>query len=184
MLAGRARPRTVARGILIIAWTPIAAKGRAPRFAGHRRYPAPSRQPSRRRGGGRVSPPSCREPCGLPPTKPWSPRTGLTLRSSWEPSPPRREASSFSPAVPPTCHKQRYLAVCSGQPRSLEGSRWAGRWSLTWGGGVARTCMACKGSDRRGSRRSAGRHRSGLRAWIDRGLRKHFVVGTPMKLLT
>ena len=31
--------------------------------------------------------PICREPSGLLPTRQWSPRTGLTLRPSWEPSP-------------------------------------------------------------------------------------------------
>jgi hypothetical protein len=55
-------------------------------------------------------------------------------------------ASSFSPAVPPACHKQRSRAVCSGQSRSLRGGRWAGRTSLTWDGGGGRNCMACKGS--------------------------------------
>jgi hypothetical protein len=44
-------------------------------------------------------------------------------------------ASSFSPGVPPTCHKQRSLAVSSGQSRSLEDDRWAGRQlpDLGWG---------------------------------------------------
>jgi hypothetical protein len=44
-------------------------------------------------------------------------------------------ASSFSPAVPPACHKQRSRAVSSGQPRSLREDRWAGRPSpdLRWG---------------------------------------------------
>jgi hypothetical protein len=45
------------------------------------------------------------------PTRQWSPGTGHTL-AELEPSPPGR-ASLFSPAVPPTCHKQRsqrYLA--------------------------------------------------------------------------
>jgi hypothetical protein len=56
------------------------------------------------------------------------------------------ERASFSPAVPPTCHKQRSPAVCSGQPRSLGEGRWAERTPLTWGGGGGRHCMACKGS--------------------------------------
>jgi hypothetical protein len=58
-------------------------------------------------------------------------------------------ASSSSPAVPPACHKQRSPAVCSGQSRSLREGRWAGRTSLTWGGGGGRNCMACKGSRER-----------------------------------
>jgi len=44
------------------------------------------------------------------------------------------------------CHKQRARAVSSGQSRSLREGRWAGRPSLTWCGGGARNCMACKGS--------------------------------------
>jgi hypothetical protein len=55
-------------------------------------------------------------------------------------------ASSFSPAVPLACHKQQARAVSSGKSRSLRGARWAGRTSLTWGGGGGRNCMACKGS--------------------------------------
>jgi hypothetical protein len=44
-------------------------------------------------------------------------------------------ASTFSPAVPPTCHKQRSRAVSSGQPRSLRGSPlcWAHAVDLGWG---------------------------------------------------
>jgi hypothetical protein len=55
-------------------------------------------------------------------------------------------ASSFSPAVPPMCHKQRSPALSSGQSRSLGEGGCAGRTPLTWGGGVGRNCMACKGS--------------------------------------
>jgi hypothetical protein len=55
-------------------------------------------------------------------------------------------ASSFAPAVPPACHKQRSRAVCSGQSRSLETTVALGSGSLTWGGGGGRNCMACKGS--------------------------------------
>ncbi len=58
----------------------------------------------------------------------------------------RVRASSFSPAVPPACHKQRSRAVCSGQSRSLETTVALGSGSLTWGGGGGRNCMACKGS--------------------------------------
>ena len=54
--------------------------------------------------------------------------------------------SSFSPAVPPACHKQRSRAVCSGQPRSLGEGRDAGYVPLAWGTVAARNCMACKGS--------------------------------------
>ena len=39
------------------------------------------------RSGVRVSPPGCREPFGLLPTRRWSPRTGLPLRPSRAPSP-------------------------------------------------------------------------------------------------
>jgi hypothetical protein len=42
--------------------------------------------------------------------------------------------------------RERSPAVCSGQPRSLEGSRWAGRTALTWGRRAGRNCMACKRS--------------------------------------
>ena len=42
-----------------------------------------------RQRGVRVSPPGCREPCGLLLTRRWSPGAGLTLRSSRGPSPPR-----------------------------------------------------------------------------------------------
>jgi hypothetical protein len=41
------------------------------------------------------------------------------------------QASSFSPAVPPACHKQPSPAVSSGHSRSLEAGRWAGRRPLT-----------------------------------------------------
>jgi hypothetical protein len=53
---------------------------------------------------------------------------------------------SCSPAVPPACHNQRSPAVSHGHSRSLRGGRWAGRAPLTWGRGVDRNCMACKGS--------------------------------------
>ena len=79
----------------------------------------------------------------------WSPGKGLTLRPSWS----RRcqvRPSSFVPAVPPTCHKQRSPAVSDGQSRSLREGRWAGRQSLTCGSGTARNCMACKRSYRIG----------------------------------
>jgi hypothetical protein len=72
-------------------------------------------------------------------------RARLSQESSWS---PRRQCGAllFSPAVPPTCQKQRSPTVSSGQSRSLRGGRWAGRTSLTWGGGGGRNCMACKGS--------------------------------------
>ena len=54
--------------------------------------------------------------------------------------------SSFSPAVPPTCHKQRSPAVSSGQSRSLGEGGLAGHTPLTWGGGGGRNCMTCKRS--------------------------------------
>jgi hypothetical protein len=93
-----------------------------------------------------VSPPGCREPSGHLPAGRWSPRTGLTLRSSWEPSPYGWGAALFSPAVPSACHKQRSRAVCSGQSRSLETTVALGSGSLTWGGEEVRNCMACKRS--------------------------------------
>jgi hypothetical protein len=98
----------------------------------------------KRRARVRVSPPGCREPSGPLPTRRLSPRTGLTLRSSMS---RRRQvrASSSSAAVPPACHKQRSIAVSSGQSRSHRGGRCAGRTLLTWGGRGARNCMACKG---------------------------------------
>ena len=83
------------------------------------------------------------------PTRRWSPRTGLTLWTSWEPLPPRARWS-FSSAVPPACHKQRSPAVSSGQSRSLHAGRWAGRTCLTWGGGGGRNCMVRKRSCRIG----------------------------------
>ena len=99
---------------------------------------------ARGRSGVRVSPPGCREPSGLLPTRRWSPRTGLTQQSSWS---RRRQvrASSFSPAVPPACHKQRSPAVSSGQSRSLRGGRWAGRASLTWDGEKAEPAWHARG---------------------------------------
>jgi hypothetical protein len=93
-------------------------------------------------------PPGCREPFGLLPARRWSPRTGLPLWPSWEPWREVR-APSFSPAVPPTCHKQRTPAVSSGQPRSLHEGRCAGRGLPTWALRAERDCMACKGSTRR-----------------------------------
>jgi hypothetical protein len=56
------------------------------------------------------------------------------------------EQSSFSSAVPPTCHKQRSSAVHSGWSRSLGEGGLAGRTPLTWGGGGGRNRMACKRS--------------------------------------
>jgi hypothetical protein len=92
----------------------------------------------------RVSP-GCREPSGLCPrgggdrgrASPFG-RAGSRRRQVGAPS--------FSPAVPLACHKQRSPAVRSGQSRSLAEDGWAGRTSLTWGGGGGRNCMACKGS--------------------------------------
>jgi hypothetical protein len=89
----------------------------------------------------------CREPSALV-TRRWSPRAGLTLWPSWS----RRrhvDASSFLPAVPPACHKQRSPAVSSGQSRSLREGRHGGYLPLTSGVGAGRNCMACKGSCRR-----------------------------------
>jgi hypothetical protein len=56
------------------------------------------------------------------------------------------QALSFSPAVPPTCHKQRARAVSSGQSRSLRDGRCAACGPLTRTVDMARHCMACKGS--------------------------------------
>jgi hypothetical protein len=87
-------------------------------------------------------------------------RDGPHPAAELEPSPPGAR-SRLVPAVPPTCHKQRSPAVSSGQPRSLRRGRWAGRPSLTWGGGGGRNCMACKRSSRAtarlGTRLRAGR---------------------------
>jgi hypothetical protein len=68
------------------------------------------------------------------PTKRWSRRLGLTQQYNESRSSHVR-APSFSPAVPPTCHKQRSRAVSSGQPRSLEAGRLAGAPvpDLRWG---------------------------------------------------
>jgi hypothetical protein len=79
----------------------------------------------------RVSPPGCREPSGLLATRRWS--RGRASPSGRAGS--RRcqvRASPFSPAVPPACHKERSVAVCSGKARSLQGGRCAGRCPLTW----------------------------------------------------
>jgi hypothetical protein len=89
--------------------------------------------------------PAAASPSGILATKRWPPGMGLTLRLTWSRYRQVR-APSFSPAVPPACHKQRAPAVSSGQPRSLRGGRWAGHTSLTWGGGGGRNCMACKRS--------------------------------------
>jgi hypothetical protein len=104
--------------------------------------------------------------------------TGLTLQTSWEPSLLRAEQSSFSPAVPPTCHKQRSPTVSSGHSRSLKGGPWARRTSLTCGGGAARNCMACKGSTL-GSALScpAGRSVRGCPA------RRGISVGPPLRII-
>jgi hypothetical protein len=60
---------------------------------------------------------SCRESSGLLPTRRWSPRTGLTLRSRRS---QRRHGMRglSSLAVPQACHSQRSLPVHSGQPRT------------------------------------------------------------------
>ena len=62
-----------------------------------------------------------------------------------EPTPPGASILLLA-AVPPACHKQRSLAVSSGQSRSLRQGRWTGRPPLTWTGRGAGNCMACKGS--------------------------------------
>ena len=54
------------------------------------------------------------------PTRSWSPGTGLTKQSSWSRSGQVR-ALSFSPAVPPTCHKQRYPADNHGHSNQAGG---------------------------------------------------------------
>jgi hypothetical protein len=72
-------------------------------------------------------PPGCREPSRLLAARRWVIEDG--------PYPPNElgavavtcEQSSFPPAVPPTCHKQRSPAVCSGQSRSLREASQAGR---------------------------------------------------------
>jgi hypothetical protein len=115
--------------------------------AGERQDVAVNRQHAGRRGGVRVSPPAAASPPGSCPRVGASPRTGLPL-SRARAITIRWGASSFSPAVPPACHKQRSPAVSSGQSRSLEDGRWTGRRSLTCGGDGGRTCMACKGSSR------------------------------------
>ena len=79
------------------------------------------------------------------PTRQSSPRTGLTSGRAGR---HRRQlrASSFSPAVPPACHKprsQRYPADIQGH---TERGRCVGRRPLTCGGKAARNWMACKGS--------------------------------------
>ena len=71
-----------------------------------------------RRRGVRVSPPPAASPSGSLPTGGGSPRTGLTVRSSWEPSRPGRRASSFSPAVPPRA------ANSSAPPELRAGTRY------------------------------------------------------------
>jgi hypothetical protein len=88
--------------------------------------------------------PAAASPSGSCPRGDGSPRTAHLL-AELEPSSPCG-SSSFSSTVPPTCHKQRSPAVCSGQSRSLGEGGWAGRTPLTWDGGRARNCMACKGS--------------------------------------
>jgi hypothetical protein len=69
----------------------------------------------------RVSPPSCREPSGLLPTRRWSPRTSLTLTVRLEPT--ARLGTRRHPRRP--CHKraihsspERSPADNHGQPRS------------------------------------------------------------------
>ena len=98
--------------------------------------------------GVRDSRPGCRDPLRALAHEQWLPRTGLALTRAGKSSLQMR-ASSFSPAVPPACHKQQSRAVCSGQSRSLRDGRWAGRRSLTWGGGGGRNRMACRGSPAR-----------------------------------
>jgi hypothetical protein len=121
------------------------------------------------------SPHPCRrEPSGLLPTRRWSPGTDLTQESSWSRSGQGR-APSFSPAVPPACHKQRAPAVSSGQSRSLRGGRRAGHQLLTWGKGGGRNCMACKRSRARSSCRrrlsKPQRRRGRLHGLVDHGQR-------------
>ena len=84
--------------------------------------------------GVQISHPAAASPPDSWPQGGGSPRTGLTHRTSWEPVAATCERSSFSPAVPPTCHKQRSRAVHSGQSRSLPEGRSAGHTLLTCGG--------------------------------------------------
>jgi hypothetical protein len=75
-----------------------------------------------------------RAPPGSCPRGGRSPRTGLTLRMSWEPSPPRvNDRRSRRP-----CHLRAissgHRGVSGGQSRSLRGGRWAGPAPLTCGG--------------------------------------------------
>jgi hypothetical protein len=87
--------------------------------------------------GVQISCPAAASPPDAWPQGGGSPRTGLTHRTSWEPVAATCERSSFSSVVPPTGHKQRSLAVHSGQSRSvrsLRDGRWAGHTLLTCGG--------------------------------------------------
>jgi hypothetical protein len=108
---------------------------------------AVTRPPLRRRARVGVSHRLPRALRALAPRRWVTPGTDLTLWTIWS---RRRQvrASSFSPAVPPACHKQRSPAVSSGQSRSLRYGRCAGRWPLTWAAGPPKNCMACKGSSR------------------------------------
>jgi hypothetical protein len=77
-----------------------------------------------RRSEGRVSPPAAASPPALGHEAVVT-EAGLTLWLSWS----RRrhvDASSFLPAVPPACHKQRSPAVSSGQSRSFREGRHGG----------------------------------------------------------
>jgi hypothetical protein len=97
-----------------------------------------------RRSGVRVSPPGCREPSGSA-HEAVDHRDGPHPLGELEPSRQVR-TSSFSPSVPPACHKQRSRGVCSENARSLREDCWTGRRPFTCGGGAARNCIACRRS--------------------------------------
>jgi hypothetical protein len=95
--------------------------------------PATSWLHLRRRARVRGSPPAAASTSGLLPTRTGSPRTGATLRPSWEPSPPSAEhRRSRRP-----CHPR---AISSGIQRTLTVTRrgpfgWVHLSDLGWGSG-------------------------------------------------
>jgi hypothetical protein len=81
-------------------------------------------------------------------------------RPNWEPSPPGPSIVVLAGHAT-ACHTRRATTVASGQSRSLQEGRCAGRPPLTCMSGVGRNCMGMQGSIHRrtGAQERAGRPR-------------------------
>jgi hypothetical protein len=142
--------------VIVVAWSAPGPHGFGNRWssagtsghdghaktAGHAAATATTSHGEAQWGRVQVPQPACREPAGLLPTRRWSPRTGLTHWTSWEPSPPRandrRSRRPCHPRATSSGH-ELYPAVSHGHSQATVE---LGTGPLTWTAGTARHCMA------------------------------------------